>query len=151
MTVSDLKFHKMQRSDIPVIADLEKRFFSTPWSVSALENAVKNSAETFWVATKGSDTVGYLGFMQGFESADILTVCIDPSYRGQGYGQAILQFCLNQMQKDGVEKVFLEVRQSNMPARSMYEKSGFNYLNKRINYYKDPIEDAFVMVKELKR
>ncbi len=150
MSVNELKFHKMQSADIPVITDLEKRFFSTPWSVSALENVLENTAETFLVATKENDTVGYLGFMQGFESADILTVCIDPSYRGRGYGQALLRFSLDQMQKDGVEKVFLEVRQSNTPARSMYEKAGFAYLNKRINYYKDPIEDAFVMVKELK-
>lgn len=151
MTVSDLKFHKMQRSDIPVIANLEKRFFSTPWGASALESAIENSSEVFWIATKGSETIGYLGFMHGFESADILTVCIDPSYRGQGYGQTLLRFCLDQMRNDGVEKVFLEVRQSNTPARSMYEKEGFAYLNKRINYYKDPMEDAFVMVKELKR
>ncbi len=150
MTVSDLSFRKMQRSDVPIIAELEKRFFATPWSVTALEKSNEDSAETFWVASRDGVMVGYLGFMQSFESADILTVCIDPNFRGKGYGQALLQFCLEQMQNSGVEKVFLEVRESNTPARSLYEKAGFEYLNKRINYYKDPVEDAFVMVRELK-
>lgn len=150
MTVNNLSFQTMQFDDIETVATLEKQFFSTPWSKASLENAIKNSAETFWVAKLEGDVVGYLGFMQSFECADILTVCIDPTYRRKGYAESLLCFCLEQMKINGVEKVFLEVRESNLAARTLYEKVGFTYFNKRVNYYKDPTEDAFVMIKEMK-
>ncbi len=149
MTANDLMFHKMQTKDIPFVAELEKRFFSTPWNETALEKGLQNGTEIFWLAQKDGGDVGYIGYVQSFETADILTVCIDPVHRRKGYAEALLTFCLEQMRQSGVEKVFLEVRESNAAARSLYEKSGFEYLNKRINYYKNPTEDGLVMMKEM--
>lgn len=149
MIASDLTFLRMGSEDIAFIAAMEKRFFTTPWDERALEKGLKNNSEIFLLAQTRGVNVGYVGFTQTFESADILTVCIDPAYRRKGYAEALLEYCLEQMHDSGVEKVFLEVRESNAPARMLYEKLGFCYLNKRVNYYKDPVEDAFVMIKEL--
>ena len=60
-----------------------------------------------------------------------------------------MQYVFRRLERKGVEKLFLEVRESNAPARALYEKLGFSYLNKRVKYYKDPIEDALVMQKEI--
>lgn len=149
MTASNLKFQKMQAEDIDFVAGLEKRFFSTPWSKTALEKGLQNGTETFCLVKLDEEKIGYIGYVQNFESADILTFCIDPNHRRKGYALALLHFCLEQMEQNGVEKVFLEVRESNAPARALYEQCGFEYLNKRINYYKAPTENAFVMIKEM--
>ena len=50
----------------------------------------------------------------------------------------------------GAEQIFLEVRQSNTPARALYEKNGFTAIGLRKKYYKDPVEDAVLMQCRLK-
>jgi len=151
MIANDLTFTRMGQENISFVATLEKRFFTTPWDEQALEKGLKNNSEIFWLVQVKGINVGYIGFAQTFESADILTVCVDPAYRRMGCAEALLRHCLDQMYDNGVEKVFLEVRESNDSARSLYEKAGFCYLNKRINYYRDPVEDAFVMIKEMRK
>ena len=44
-----------------------------------------------------------------------------------------------------IEKIFLEVRVSNIPAISLYEKMGFESLGVRKNFYEHPQEDASIM------
>ena len=149
MIVSDLTFYKMQTEDIPFVSAMEKRFFTTPWDEISLERGLQNGTEIFWIAQKDGESVGYIGYTQSFETVDILTVCVDPIHRRKGYANRLLSFALEQMRGAGAEKVFLEVRESNAAARALYEKVGFTYLNKRVNYYKDPLEDAFVMIKEM--
>ena len=149
MNANDLRFRKIRLDDIRFVADLERRFFSTPWDEDALQKVFDSGYETFYVAICGDERVGYLGYSKSFECADILTICIHPEYRRRGHAERLLNFCFEQMRQEGAEKAFLEVRQSNAPARALYEGAGFVYLNKRINYYKNPTEDAWVMIKEL--
>jgi len=52
--------------------------------------------------------------------------------------------------KNGVDRVYLEVRASNRAAIALYEKCGFNCIGKRSAYYRYPTEDALVMLCELK-
>lgn len=149
MTANELNFRRMQMKDIPFVSAMEKRFFTTPWDKESLEKGLQSCNEIFWIAQKCGVDIGYIGYTCAFETVDILTVCIDPDYRRNGYAFLLLTFALEQMQKDGAEKVFLEVRESNAAARALYEKLNFAYLSKRANYYRDPLEDAFVMVKEM--
>jgi ribosomal-protein-alanine N-acetyltransferase len=50
---------------------------------------------------------------------------------------------------NGVVDVYLEVRVSNTPARTLYEKIGFRAIGVQKNYYRFPAEDAIVMNKHL--
>ncbi len=40
--------------------------------------------------------------------------------------------------------ILLEVRESNLPARRLYEKHAFRDVGRRRMYYKDPAEDAIL-------
>ena len=148
MTANNVIIREMCADDITFVAENEKKNFSTPWREADLTKALDHPTELFYVATLNAKRVGYIGLMLSLDSADILNVCVVDEYRGRGVATKILSFVLDQLSDRGIDKVFLEVRQSNLPARALYEKFGFVYLNKRKNYYKEPIEDAWVMVKE---
>ena len=145
MTVNDLTFCKMQANDVDFIAELERCYFSTPWDKAALLKTLDSEYESFYVAFLGDERVGYLGYSKTFECADVLSVCIHPDHRRKGYAERFLEFVFEQMLKGGVEKVFLEVRESNAPARHLYTILGFEEDGIRKGYYNLPKEDAVLM------
>lgn len=88
---------------------------------------------------------GFLEYMHVLGVIDIINIEVDEKYRRQGFAQALL----DELFKLCASEIFLEVRTSNLPAISLYEKNGFKVISKRLNYYKNPSEDALVMVLNL--
>ena len=80
------------------------------------------------------------------DEADITNVAVRPQYRRQGIGLQLVTMMLGMMGRLGVTSVLLEVRESNIPAIRLYERYGFTAYNKRKNYYRNPAEDAVLMV-----
>jgi ribosomal-protein-alanine N-acetyltransferase len=73
--------------------------------------------------------------------AEILYLFTLGPFRRLGFARSLL----NLLKKQGAGILFLEVRESNTPARKLYETEGFNQIGLRRNYYSDPPEDAIVM------
>ena len=71
-----------------------------------------------------------------------------PEYRRLGVASALLSRVLNEAARFGIRRTMLEVRQSNAPARQLYEKFGFVVGGTRSKYYTNPIEDALVLWRE---
>jgi len=61
----------------------------------------------------------------------------------QGIADRLMRALIEQAEK-GVARVLLEVRESNQPARRLYEKHGFREVGRRRNYYNHPLEDAIL-------
>ena len=80
--------------------------------------------------------------------ADIEGIVVDKEFRNKGYAIELLDFAENELKNQGVEKIFLEVRKSNQPAKSLYIKKGYKEISLRKKYYSDG-EDAVVMAKEI--
>jgi ribosomal protein S18 acetylase RimI-like enzyme len=53
----------------------------------------------------------------------------------------------NELRKNGIKQIFLEVAEDNRPARSLYEQNGYVRVGIRPKYY-DGV-DAIMMKKEL--
>ena len=88
------------------------------------------------------------GMIAGFTAADtgeILTVATAPEYRRQGVGRMLMEAFLEAI-PEGVETIALEVRQSNTAAIALYMSFGFDRAGVRKRFYRDPVEDADVMV-----
>jgi len=62
-----------------------------------------------------------------------------------GIATKLIQDLLSRAQATGATSVLLEVRESNLAARSLYEKLGFSEEGRRSNYYRDPTEDALLL------
>ena len=88
---------------------------------------------------------GFLILFVGDSDWEIENVVIDAAARRCGMADRLLGEALRLARQEGAERVFLEVRESNEPARRLYEKWGFVEAGRRRNYYRNPDEDALVL------
>jgi ribosomal-protein-alanine N-acetyltransferase len=75
---------------------------------------------------------------------EIENVVVSETVRRRGFGSRLLQEFLALARSRGAEKVFLEVRDSNLAARRLYENFAFSETGRRPSYYREPQEDAIV-------
>ena len=87
---------------------------------------------------------GYAGVKIGLDS-DVMTMGVLPDFRGRGLGRALMDALLELARQRGSERVFLEVRASNIPAITLYEQSGFERGGVTKAYFRNPREDAVNM------
>ena len=144
MTIRVWKFE-----DILTVSNVEKECFDAEaWSYATLVSAFENPASYGLVAEDGGEIVGYGCITCAADSSDLENVAVIEGYRRSGIGKAIVEGLLAEAKARGAEKVFLEVRVSNVPAMSMYLKCGFVGVYARTRYYSDG-EDCLVMSKNL--
>ena len=124
---------------------LEERCFSDPWSRGMMQSALEDASVVLFTLRDGERLVGYLMLMRVFPDGEILNLAVMPEYRRQGLAERLFDSCLAYCRDVGIEMLFLEVRASNTPAASLYEKQGFVTVGRRKNYYRYPKEDALVM------
>ena len=140
---------KMTLSDVPAIAELEKRCFSDPWSESSIASELDNRLSYWLVAEVDGKVVGYVGSQSVLDGADMMNLAVSPDYREQGVGQALVTELSAGLRQNKIISLFLEVRVSNFPAIGLYKKLGFQEVGRRPKYYRNPREDALILRKEL--
>lgn len=84
-------------------------------------------------------------FWEILDEAHITLLAVHPNYQGRGLGQAMLLALMIEAIDRGLERATLEVRASNLPALSLYQKFGFKFAGRRRKYYKDTNEDALIL------
>lgn len=97
---------------------------------------------------KTTALVAYGCVQCAFDSCDLLSIAVSHEYRKQGIGRVMLRRLIGGAKRRGMEQMFLEVRQSNEPAKKLYTSEGFQEVGIRKKYYPDG-ENAIVMVKDL--
>ncbi len=83
-----------------------------------------------------------------FDEGYLHLIAVDSNFRKQGIATKLLKHCEQLAISCGVCKIILDVRVSNESAIKLYEKSGYNKICDRKNFYSHPTENAFTMVKE---
>lgn len=136
---------KMEWEDCKMVSEIENACFSEPWSLKSFQDSFSYSGNYYLVAWEDNRIVGFIGLMAVGEEADITNVAVLPSYRKKKIGSALVIRMLELAKEEEIHKIMLEVRASNEAAIRLYEKYGFQFLCKRKNYYKKPIEDANIM------
>ena len=138
------------RSHLPALCELESRCFSDAWTADMLASQLPDQFHSF-IAAKSEDVlIGYVCMTHIIDEAEISNVAVDPAYRRQGIGAALVSEMLERAKKMGMESVLLEVRESNTSAKALYEMHGFAPYGIRKNYYENPKEDAVLMMKNMK-
>lgn len=140
----------MTRHDIAGVAAIEGRAYEFPWSPQIFRDCLA-AGHKCWVLQAHEAIIGYGILSTGAEEAHILNVCVAPAQQGQGHGARILNRLLDLARMHRAQRVYLEVRPSNVHAHAMYERAGFNEIGRRPNYYpaRRGREDAIVMAMEL--
>lgn len=149
--MKDFDIRTLTEQHIHEAAEIERLCFSEPWSEEALLYMC-TSPITHAVAVierSSGRLAAYGGCEYVLDEANIVNVATHPEFRRMGCAEALLGEMERFLESQGVTDVYLEVRVSNTPARTLYEKLGFRAVGVRKNYYRFPSEDAVVMKKQL--
>lgn len=138
---------RMKEHDVQEAARLEAENFSEPWSERAFLETLQCDYAYYYVAEWEKRIVGICGLRNIAGEGEITNVVTDGNYRRRGIAEALLQSVLKDGADMGIEAFTLEVRATNQPAISLYEKYGFESAGARKNFYSNPTEDALIMWK----
>ena len=138
----------MNSDHVAQIAALEKICFSDPWSERSIASELDNKLAFWLVAAEGEQVAGYIGSQTVMDETDMMNVAVHPDFRRLGIAEALVNELVENLKKMGSHCLTLEVRASNAPAISLYEKLGFHEIGRRRNYYRNPREDALILRKE---
>lgn len=137
-------------NDLPRVLDIERLSFSQPWSLNSFRRELSLSFSRLMVAVTGDadrgelTIVGYLCRWLVAGEYHILNIAVHPDFRQRGIGEALMAEAVAEARARKAQLMILEVRRSNLKARKLYRKFGFEERRLRRNYY-GPGEDALVM------
>lgn len=134
--------------DIDAIMEIESATFeSDAWSRETMLAELANPNAFYLAAGREGRLEGYAGLLapKGAEHADIQTIAVVESARGNGLGRALMNIMLSEARSRRAKEVFLEVRADNPGARHLYESLGFEQISVRKKYYQPDGVDAVVM------
>lgn len=81
--------------------------------------------------------------------AEIEDICVSEDMRKCGIGEKLLRHMIAVAKEKEAENIYLDVRSQNTAARNLYEKTGFTESYIRKSYYRDPVDDAVIMMLKL--
>ena len=135
--------------DILRISQIEEECFpDEPWNFKMLASSFEQENFFGVIAEDGGEIAGYGGITVAAGTADVDNIAVTEPYRHSGIATAVLSELISIARAQGAEKVFLEVRVSNVAAMSLYLKNGFKGAYARTRYYAEG-EDCLVMSREL--
>jgi ribosomal-protein-alanine N-acetyltransferase len=137
----------MTPADVPFISRLESETFSMPWSADSFLEMIEKEDARYYVAEEDGQLLGGCGVLMIVGEGNITNVVVAPEMRNKGVGTGLLQYMMEEGQKEGLTAYTLEVRVSNAQAIHVYEKLGFVSEGIRPGFYEKPTEDAVIMWK----
>ena len=134
--------------DAKAIAAAEKAIFPDPWSEQDILSVISTEGGICYTAVSDGAVVGYLIGRQISPEGEIYRIATLPDFRRRGIAYKLLDKAIRCEREKGLESTFLEVREKNLPARRLYESYGFVEIGKRNGYYKNPSDNAIIMLYE---
>lgn len=135
---------------VPAVAALEALCFAAPWSEKSVSLELSNPLSLWLVAIEENEVVGYVGSQTVMGETDMMNVAVHPDHRRKGVAKTLIEALIQALKERQSHSLTLEVRVSNEPAISLYERLGFYEAGRRRNYYRNPKEDALILRKEWK-
>lgn len=140
----------MTLADLDEVMVIEEAIYSFPWTRGIFRDCLSVGYPCRVLQVDGK-VVAYAILSVAAGEAHILTLCVSPETRRQGYGELMLADLLQLARERRAKSIYLEVRPSNQAAIRLYEKTGFEEIGIRPDYYPDEFgrEDAMVMALSL--
>ena len=152
MVKQKVEIKKVQLSFLDEIYEIEKENFKVCWSKEFIHFNIElpDYIRKFYVAvdTVTNKIVGYIVCWLLGNSAHIYNISVKKEYQNCGIGSYLLEYLIEDLKKDGITLVVLEVRKSNAKAIHLYKKYRFVEVKVLPKFYPDG-EDAIYMMKEI--
>lgn len=127
---------------------IELQAYPFPWSRGNFVDALAAGYLAQGLVTADGELLAYQFAMAGFEEWHLLNLTVAPAHQGQGHGLRLLEALAQHTRATGAHFLWLEVRPSNLRARALYQRFGFEQIGLRRAYYPDAggrREDALVL------
>jgi ribosomal-protein-alanine N-acetyltransferase len=143
---SNISFTQMSETHLDDVIAIEQQAHSHPWKTSMLTELNGRGAHNV-VMLEDDKVVGYFYAQNVVGEVSLLNVAVSPRHQGQGYGRQLIQHLLAYCESCQADSAWLEVRESNRAAVSLYLSEGFNEVDRRRDYYptEHGREDAVIM------
>jgi ribosomal-protein-alanine N-acetyltransferase len=127
------------------LAALDARAFAVPWPAADFARLLANRAVGAWLLRVDGVDSAYLCFQWTAEEAEVYRIAVVPEQRRRGHARLLLDRFAAWALGQQVQRIFLEVRESNLPAVQLYRSAQFAVVARRKGYYTAPPEDALIM------
>jgi ribosomal-protein-alanine N-acetyltransferase len=131
--------------DLDAVMEIENASFSAPWSLSTFRSLLRRGDADVLAAVEDGQLRGYAICWTILDQAELGNVAVAGDARRRGVARMLVRAALDRARERGAAECYLEVRHSNLAARSLYETHGFEVISRRRRYYSNPTEDAIVM------
>lgn len=149
-----LIYKQMQKEHLKAVSQIEKECFSRPWSEAAFYDELENPLSLTVVAIytdsgKEQTVAGFVNVRIVSDEVYINNIAVSNEFRRKGIGNGLLLTLEEIVRRKKASFITLEVRESNSPAISLYTSLGYLTVGKRKKFYRDPVENAVLMTKNL--
>ena len=121
---------------------LDDVYGQSPWTLEQVLADLGQSQNWYVFAYSGEELVGFLAMQENLYELEVVQIAVRKEWQGRGIAGQLLESLPQE------KEVFLEVREGNTPARTLYQKQGFKEIGCRKGYYHAPSEDAIMMKRE---
>ena len=146
---AEIIVRELKVEDSAAVAEMEQQIFSDPWSEKSVMETVQQKQSVCFAAEKAGHLLGYLLAYHAADEAEIARIAVQKEARRQGAAGKLMQALEHYCEEHKMEKLLLDVRESNEAARSFYTKNGFVEDGIRQGFYVNPSEDAVLMSRQL--
>ncbi|MEZ5465523.1 MAG: ribosomal protein S18-alanine N-acetyltransferase [Lysobacteraceae bacterium] len=136
----------MQRDDLEQVLAIEQQAYSHPWSEGIFRDCLR-AGYSCWTLEQAGEVIGYGILSAAADEAHVLNICVLPDAQGEGHGTRLMKRLIDLARWHRAERIFLEVRPSNVRAITLYRRLGFAEIGRRPGYYPSHVgrEDALVL------
>lgn len=146
MMITQITEHDLER-----LFEIEQSAHLVPWSMGILKNTQGDRYLNLKLIDQ-EQIVAFVICQYILDEGTLLNIAVDPLFQGKGFGKQLLTQLIQQLTEKGISTLWLEVRESNIVAQTLYAQLGFNEVDRRKNYYPTPDgqrENAIVMARYL--
>ncbi|HEY1468831.1 MAG TPA: ribosomal protein S18-alanine N-acetyltransferase [Candidatus Acidoferrum sp.] len=115
------------------------------WSALMIRDLLATTGVSGFLAERQGRATGFILGREVLDEGEILNLAVVRANRRRGEGTALSRQLMNSFAARGVQRVFLEVRASNLGAIAFYTKLGFQQVGRREGYYQAPAEAALIL------
>ncbi len=134
--LTSIRLAQLRPDQLDAVTAINARIQTHPWNLKHWQSSMLPSYRN-WVLLN-PEPIAYASLMLAADTAELMNIGVAPEYQRCGLGTAILA-CGISLLPEQVHTLYLEVRQSNKAARSLYESMGFRMIAKRADYY--PVDE----------
>lgn len=146
---AEVVVRRMEAEDAAAVAEIEYQSFSDPWSQKSVLETIDNPQTICLTAEKAGRLIGFVFAYTAAGEAEIARIAVIKEQQRQGTGKRILEALEEICCEKKIQKLMLDVRESNEGAKAFYTKFGFAEDGIRKRFYAGPVEDAVLMSKEI--